>query len=77
MKSERYNFLMNAPDDLAKLTKEEFDSGWHWCFEFDGLLVGPGMNECFVCSCKIPGLEEWKKTPDGAKAGECFKNRID
>lgn len=33
-----------------KLTDEETAEGWHFCPEWDGLLIGPGMEE--TCSCE-------------------------
>ena len=38
MTDERYNALMDFDSNLP-LTKEELDEGWHFCMEFDGLLV--------------------------------------
>ena len=43
MTEERYNELMR--DENAKLTEEEMDEGWHFCLEFDGLLVKGDPNE--------------------------------
>lgn len=40
MKPERWQELMDNDD--AVLTTEEWEEGWHFCLEFDGLLVGPG-----------------------------------
>ena len=37
-----------------ELTEEEVRIGWHWCPEWDGLLVGPGSGEwgdCISGSC--------------------------
>lgn len=36
---------------LERLTQEEIATGWHWCREFDSLLVGPGMGEQKYCTC--------------------------
>lgn len=47
MTEARYNQLMGD----SKLTQEEIDLGWHFCNEFDGLVVGPGMLELKCCSC--------------------------
>ena len=33
------------------LTKEEFDDGWHWCYDWDGLLIGEDMVETQSCYC--------------------------
>lgn len=49
MTDERRIKLMQ--DDNTNLTKEEIDSGWHFCWEFDGLLIGPGMDEMKFCTC--------------------------
>lgn len=37
------------------LTIPEIVSGWHFCREWDGMLVGPGMEELDCCLC---GQEE-------------------
>lgn len=34
------------------LTQSEIDEGWHFCYEWDCLLVGPEMeDELAVCTC--------------------------
>jgi hypothetical protein len=33
------------------LTQEELDAGWHFCYDWDGMLVGPGMPETEICVC--------------------------
>lgn len=43
MTNERYNELMN--NVLLSLTPEEIALGWHFCNEFDGLLVLGDPNE--------------------------------
>lgn len=40
MTKERYNELM-AKDSTAELTVSEWANGWHWCPDFDGLLLTP------------------------------------
>lgn len=49
MQPNRYRELME--NDLVQLTDSEFQAGWHFCLEWDGLLVGPGMPEIQCCSC--------------------------
>lgn len=49
MPPSRYRELMM--NDLMRLTDSEYQAGWHFCFEWDGLLVGPGMPEMDVCDC--------------------------
>ena len=34
-----------------KLTPEERAEGWHFCHDWDGMLVGPGMPEMECCTC--------------------------
>lgn len=47
MTTGRWGELMR--DDSLELTPEEIKAGWHFCVEFDGLLVGPGMDELQFC----------------------------
>jgi hypothetical protein len=54
MTEQRYNFLMDwtCKGYEAKLTLEEIKEGWHWCPDWDFLLVGPGMEaEQDCCGC--------------------------
>lgn len=46
----RYAELESGITD-AKLTRSEIDEGWHFCREWDGMLVGPGMPEMKACGC--------------------------
>ena len=51
MTDERYNALMSQMD--LSLTEEEIEEGWHFCWDWDGLVVGPGMIvELACCSCE-------------------------
>ena len=61
MNRERYIELDNSGTGL---TKEEWEAGWHWCYEWDGMLVGPNTPEALCCSCSHPAIEAWKKTPE-------------
>lgn len=49
MTPQRYKQLFENLKE--KLTKEENDLGWHFCDEFDGLLVGPNCSEWQYCTC--------------------------
>jgi hypothetical protein len=61
---ERWSALMNNPN--GRLTREEMADGWHWCADWDDLLVGPGMMEMDCCGC---GVEKSKHvSPMGANA---------
>ena len=56
MKNDRYNELMNWDNKMInpkpKLTAGEITLGWHWCPDWDFLLVGPGMEgEQAACNC--------------------------
>jgi hypothetical protein len=51
MTRERWFELMNDRTESLNLTDAEIVEGWHWCSEWDGLLVGPGMMELDVCQC--------------------------
>jgi hypothetical protein len=61
---ERYIELNSTGQDL---TPEEWNRGWHWCVEWDGLLVGPNTEEALVCSCDHPVIEAWKKSEEGKR----------
>ena len=52
MTNERWMAIIN--DDSLELTAEEIRAGWHFCFEWDGLLIGPGMEEMKACICEPP-----------------------
>jgi hypothetical protein len=45
---ERYAFLNLTG---AAPARDEYEAGWHYCSEWDGMLVGPGMIETECCSC--------------------------
>lgn len=49
MTDERWKQLM--ADDSLPLTSEEISNGWHFCSDWDGLLIGPGMKEVESCTC--------------------------
>lgn len=54
MTRDRYMQLMGHDKGCpnADLNDEEIAEGWHFCWEFDGLLVGPGMKgELKFCNC--------------------------
>lgn len=50
-----------------KLTDQELKEGWHFCVEFDGLLVGPGMGELNHCRCECANhlFRPPERKPDG------------
>lgn len=53
MSEERWNYLMqpfNGNEDVL-LTAEELANGWHWCEEWDGLLIHSDDREFEHCKC--------------------------
>jgi hypothetical protein len=64
MNRERYIELDRSGTGL---TKEEWEQGWHWCGEWDDMLVGPNTDEALVCSCGHPAIERWKESEEGKK----------
>jgi hypothetical protein len=51
MTRERWTYLQESRDPHVCISDEELAEGWHWCNEFDGLLVGPEMGELRFCKC--------------------------
>lgn len=57
MNDARYNLLMES--DTEPLTPEEIAQGWHFCYEFDGLLRNNAEEKAedagaFQCDCLAP-----------------------
>jgi hypothetical protein len=53
---ERFDFLMQPFDDedfIVMLTAEELKNGWHWCDEWDGLLIHTDDIEFKHCKCEF------------------------
>jgi hypothetical protein len=48
MDAKRY-WMVNG--EWSKLTQEELREGWHYCAEWDQMLVGPTMPEWEACLC--------------------------
>jgi len=36
-----------------ELTPEEISQGWHYCYDWDGELIGPGNAKMESCNCRI------------------------
>ena len=48
------------------VTPEEFAEKWHFCYEWDGLLIGPGMPEMECCTCfKAEASQSSSPLPSG------------
>jgi len=67
MTKERWLELMKPFEegDGVMLTNEEIDAGWHWCEEWDGLLVNVDDDEFVSCTCKF--MDKFR-TPERIKA---------
>ena len=63
MTQERWNYLMQPfeGDESVMLTAEELANGWHWCDEWDGLLIHTDDIEFHHCTC---GFMEKFRTPE-------------
>ena len=59
MTDERWHELMDSED--SELTSDEAAQGWHWCWEYDGLLVGPPM--------PLDYCSEWGSDPNECMCG--------
>jgi len=44
---------MESEPDCDQLTPEEISEGWHYCYIWGGLLIGPGDKKMDACKCKI------------------------
>ena len=53
MTQERWNYLMQPfhGDESVMLTAQELADGWHWCDEWDGLLIHSDDREFEHCEC--------------------------
>jgi len=63
MTSARYDEAM----ETGKLTAGEVSQGWHWCPEFDDLLLGPGTHEMeggvCICGARVSPPRYWLLLP--------------
>ena len=50
MLAERFEYLMSKEGADESLTLQEVLEGWHFCWEFDGLLRNSN-EEDFKCNC--------------------------
>ena len=55
----RQRYLELEGHEACLLTEAEIEEGWHFCEEFDFMLIGPGMQELRCCDC--PCAAEAKK----------------
>jgi hypothetical protein len=69
MSIERYNCLMEGIGPCIRLSDEEMKEGWHFCGEWDDLLIHPDCDEFYFCSCSH--MKKFK-TPEREQA---YKDR--
>ena len=72
MDRNRYIELDNAGTGL---TPEEIEKGWHFCYDWDGMLVGPNTDEAISCGCDDK-IAEWKVSEEGIKYIEDLERRM-
>lgn len=73
MNTERFLELDRSGQGL---TKEEWEQGYHWCAEWDDMLVGPGQDEALFCWCEHPKIEEWKQSEEGKRMQKELDDRL-
>lgn len=62
MSYSRYDHLMRGTGPCVHLTPEEMAEGWHWCPEWDDLLIHPADGEYALCECSAH--QQHKKSPE-------------
>lgn len=45
---------------LLHLNDNDISRGWHFCPDWDGMVIGPGMPEMDGCTCELPNKEQPK-----------------
>ena len=50
MDKKRYKYLNTSY--LAMLTSQEIEEGWHFCWDWDGLLIHKDDPEAESCTCR-------------------------
>ena len=48
MDDERYKYLEVTG---APITDKEIQEGWHYCYEWDGMLINKSWPEAECCKC--------------------------
>jgi len=63
MTDQRYFDLCNDFEEEFHLTSEELRQGWHFCWEYDGLLCNANHPDCKDCGCRCLKDYEPEKEP--------------
>jgi hypothetical protein len=50
MTRERYDYLNRTME--SRLTPEEVAAGWHFCLDWDGMLIHKTWPEAECCACQ-------------------------
>lgn len=50
MNNKRYSDISHGKE---KLSIQEIADGWHFCYDWDYDLIGPGMTEIECCTCDL------------------------
>ena len=58
MDIERYKYLVTSKD--AKITLDELQQGWHFCYDWDEMLIHPNDPEFECCTCRLKPYRENK-----------------
>lgn len=60
---------MEEEFDSDQLSLDEISQGWHYCYVWKGLLIGPGNPRMDSCNCKVNKKvhEEIRKTFENDK----------
>lgn len=66
------NSLYGTPVEV--LTQEEFDLGYHYCYDWDELFIGPDDKEFECCSCHP--LKQKQKRKSWKDKWKSLSNRI-
>lgn len=63
-KMDRARYYALQRDHSMTLSKDEIEQGWHFCPDWDYLLIGPKMPEMIGCLCDMPEVrEQVEKSP--------------
>ena len=75
MDKKRWVELEKSLDSVISI--EESEEGWHWCPDWDYLLVGPGMGELESCCCGAQPILRAKELTNGLLNEETFEEILD
>ena len=61
----KLTFPERHPDE-PDFTQAELDAGYHACWDWDGLVIGPDFQEWQVCDCACRHEYEERRKNDGS-----------